>query len=47
MSMAHSQEEIKGKSLVKLAEELEASIREAAQKGKGVGRKAPGKTGME
>ena len=31
MSMAHLQEEIKGKSLVKLAEELEASIREAAQ----------------
>lgn len=31
MSMAHSQKEIKGKSLVELAEQLEASIREAAQ----------------
>ncbi|MGA2254219.1 MAG: ISKra4 family transposase, partial [Thermoguttaceae bacterium] len=29
--MAHSQKEIKGKSLVELAEQLEASIREAAQ----------------
>jgi hypothetical protein len=34
MSMAHLQEEIKGKSLVELAEQLEASIREAAQAGK-------------
>ncbi|MGO8753129.1 MAG: hypothetical protein ACLQNE_44875 [Thermoguttaceae bacterium] len=34
MSMAHSQNEIKGKSLVELAEELEASIRKAAQEGK-------------
>ena len=33
MSMAHLQEEIKGKSLVELAEQLEASIREAAQAG--------------
>ena len=31
MSMAHLQEEIKGKSLIELAEQLEASIREAAQ----------------
>jgi len=34
MSMAHSRKEIKGKSLVELAEQLEASIREAAQAGK-------------
>ncbi len=34
MSMAHSHKEIKGKSLVELAEQLEASIREAAQAGK-------------
>jgi hypothetical protein len=34
MSMAHSQKEIKGKSLVELAEQLETSIREAAQDGK-------------
>ena len=31
MSMADSQKEIKGKSLVELAEQLEASIRDAAQ----------------
>jgi hypothetical protein len=34
MSMVHSQDGIKGKSLVKLAGELEASIREAAREGK-------------
>ena len=34
MSMANSQKEIKGKSLVELAEQLEASIRKAAQEGK-------------
>ena len=34
MSMVNSQKEIKGKSLVGLVEELEASIREAARKGK-------------
>ena len=34
MSMSHLQEEIKGKSLIELAEQLEASIREAAQAGK-------------
>ena len=34
MSMAHSRKEIKGKSLVELAEQLEASIRNAAQAGK-------------
>jgi len=34
MSMANSQNEIKGKSLVELAEQLEAEIREAAQGGK-------------
>ena len=34
MSMAHSQNEIKGKSLVELAEQLEAEIREAAREGK-------------
>jgi hypothetical protein len=34
MSMVNSQKEIKGKSLVELAEELEASIREAAREGK-------------
>ncbi len=33
MSMAHSQEEIKGKSLVELAEELEAKVRQAAKEG--------------
>lgn len=32
--MAHSQKEIKGKSLVELAAELEASIRDAAREGK-------------
>lgn len=34
MSMADSQNEIKGKSLVELAEQLEASIRDAAREGK-------------
>ena len=34
MSMTHSQKEIKGHSLVKLAEQLEASIRKAAREGK-------------
>ena len=34
MSMAHSQNEIKGKSLVELAEQLEAEIREAVREGK-------------
>jgi hypothetical protein len=34
MSMANSRNEIKGKSLVGLAEQLEASIREAAREGK-------------
>jgi hypothetical protein len=34
MSMVNSQDEIKGKSLVELAEQLEASIREAAREGK-------------
>jgi len=34
MSMANSQKEIKGKSLVELAEQLEASIREAVREGK-------------
>jgi hypothetical protein len=34
MSMSHSHENIKGNSLVGLAERLEASIREAAQQGK-------------
>jgi hypothetical protein len=34
MSMVNSQDGIKGKSLVELAEQLEASIREAAQQGK-------------
>jgi hypothetical protein len=34
MSMAHSQKEINRKSLVELAEQLEASIRKAAQEGK-------------
>ena len=34
MSMVDSQKEIKGKSLVGLAEQLEASIRKAAQEGK-------------
>ncbi len=34
MSMAHSQKEIKGKSLVELAEQMETSIREAARDGK-------------
>jgi hypothetical protein len=34
MSMTDSQKEIKGKTLVELAEELEASIRKAAQEGK-------------
>ncbi len=34
MSMADSQKENKGKSLVKLAEQLEASIRDAAREGK-------------
>jgi len=34
MSMSHSHDGIKGQSLVELAGQLEASIREAAQKGK-------------
>ena len=34
MSMVNSRDGIKGKSLVELAERLEASIREAARKGK-------------
>ena len=34
MSMAYSQKEIKGKSLVEIAEQLEASIRNAAREGK-------------
>ena len=34
MSMADSRKEIKGKSLVELAEQLEASIRDAAREGK-------------
>ena len=34
MSMADSQNKIKGKSLVELAEQLEASIRDAAREGK-------------
>jgi hypothetical protein len=34
MSMVNSQQEIKGKSLVELAEQLEAKIREAVQEGK-------------
>ena len=34
MSMAHFQNEIKGKSLVELAEQLEAEIREAVREGK-------------
>jgi hypothetical protein len=34
MSMANSQKEIKSKSLVELAGQLEASIREAAREGK-------------
>ncbi|MGB8274193.1 MAG: ISKra4 family transposase [Alphaproteobacteria bacterium] len=34
MSMANSQDEIKGKSLVEMAEELEAEIRESARQGR-------------
>ena len=34
MSMVNYKKEIKGKSLVELAEQLQASIREAAQDGK-------------